>query len=58
MKIRILSPALRRRYGETCDINPEQALAYINAGVAVSMEKKEKKTTESKKKEKAEDTSK
>ena len=58
MKIRILSPALRRRYGETCDIHEDQARAYINAGVAVSMEKTEKKTTESKKKKKAEDTSK
>ena len=58
MKIRILSPALRRRYGETCDMNADQARAYINAGVAVSMEKVEKKSTKSAKKEKAEDTSK
>ena len=39
------------------EIQEDQARAYINAGVAVSMEKTEKKTTESKKKKKAEDTS-
>ena len=57
MKIRLHSPALVARYGETCDMKAEQALGYIRAGVATSMEKAEKKTTVSKKKTKAENTS-
>ena len=58
MKIRLMSPALARRYGEVADIEETQARAYINAGVAIELKAKPKKTTESKAKKKAETTAK
>ena len=59
MKIRLFSPALRRRYGgEVVEIEDHQAQAYVNAGVAMELKPKPKKTTESKAKKKAETTAK
>ena len=59
MKIRLFSPALRRRYGgEVVEIADHQAQAYINAGVAIALKAPKKETTESKKKKKAETTDK
>ena len=55
MKIRLFSPTLRRRYGgEVVEIDDHQGRAYINAGVAIELKPKPKKTTESKAKKKAE----
>ena len=59
MKIRLYSPTLRKRYGgEVVEMDDHQAQAYINAGVAIELKAKPKKTTESKAKKKAETTSK
>ena len=59
MKIRLYSPALRRRYGgEVVEMDDHQAQAYINAGAAIELKPKPKKTTESKAKKKAETTAK
>ena len=55
MKIRLFSPALRKRYGgEVVEMGERQALAYIKAGVAIELKAPPKKTTESKAKKKAE----
>ena len=55
MKIRLYSPTLRKRYGgEVVEMDDHQAQAYINAGVAIELKPKPKKTTESKAKKKAE----
>ena len=52
MKIRLMSPALIRRHGETCDASdlPDGvAASYIASGVAVEIKAKKKATTAKKK---------
>ena len=58
MKIRLMSPALIRRFGEVAEIEERKALSFIAAGVAIELKPKPKKTTESKAKKKAETTAK
>ena len=60
MKIRILSGALRGRFGDTMDsddLAPGILKKWLDRGQAVELKPKKKKTTESKAKKKAENTS-
>jgi len=60
MKVRLLSPALRGRFGEVVEADdmPKGLVEkWLKQGVAQLLKKAAKKTTESKKKAKAENTS-
>jgi len=61
MKLRIISPALRGRFGEfvdSDDVPDGLAEKWIRQGVAILLKPKAKKTTESKAQKKAETTAK